>query len=357
MTSPTTTPILILDGGLGTSLQDHYNIAFTSTDTPLWSSHLMISDPKTLLACQRDFTTTAAVDVLLTATYQVSPEGFLRTKTPSHPTGIPRDSIAPYLRTALDVAGQAVQDTSASVALSLGPYGACMIPGQEYSGAYDGEHDTEEKLWRWHVERLSLFNDEAVATKLSDKVKYIAMETVPRIDEVRAVRRAVGSSSGFCSGIPFWVACVFPLEDKDTLPDGSTVDEVVEAALLPIDGGATPWGIGINCTKMHKLPRLVGLFADAVGRLLRDGRIQERPALVLYPDGTQGEVYNTTTQTWEKVQDKSGGAGDSRPWEVQLAQVVNDACATSQFSSVLVGGCCKASFNDIKRLREQLRPE
>lgn len=268
----------------------------------------MISDPSTLLSCQRDFTTTAAVDVLLTATYQVSPEGFQRTKTPSHPTGILRESIAGYLRTALDVAGQAVQNTSASVALSLGPYGACMIPGQEYSGKYDGEHDTEEKLWRWHTDRLGLFNDEAMeGTRLGERVKYIAMETVPRIDEVRAVRRAVGSSR-FCEGIPFWVACVFPIEDKDTLPDGSTVDEVVEAALLPIEGGATPWGIGINCTKLHKLPRLVKLFGDAVERLLRDGRIQERPALVLYPDGTQGEVYNTATQTWEKVQDKSGAA-------------------------------------------------
>ncbi|GFN12676.1 homocysteine S-methyltransferase family protein [Aspergillus tubingensis] len=352
------TPILILDGGLGTSLQDHYNITFSSDTTPLWSSHLMISDPKTLLSCQRDFTTTAAVDVLLTATYQVSPEGFQRTKTPSHPSGIPRASIAPYLRTALDVAGQAVQDTSASVALSLGPYGACMIPGQEYSGKYDGEHDNEEKLWRWHTDRLGLFDDdEAMEGKgLRERVKYIAMETVPRIDEVRAVRRAVGSSKGFCEGLPFWVACVFPVEDKDTLPDGSTVDEVVEAMLLPVEGGATPWGIGINCTKLHKLPRLVGLFGDAVERLLREGRIQERPALVLYPDGTQGEVYNTTTQTWEKVQDKSG-ADDSRPWEVQLSQVVNDAAATGQFSSILVGGCCKASFNDIKRLREQLRPE
>ncbi|OOF93650.1 hypothetical protein ASPCADRAFT_173556 [Aspergillus carbonarius ITEM 5010] len=342
------TPVQILDGGLGTSLQDHYNVTFDSSTTPLWSSHLIIADPATLLSCQRDFTATANVDVLLTATYQVSPEGFQRTKTPSHPNGIPRDAIAPYLRTALNVADEAVHANSSSIALSLGPYGACMIPGQEYSGAYDTEHANEEALYKWHSDRLGLFN-EATEGKLSSRVKYIAMETLPRLDEVRAVRRAMRQAG---SGIPFWIACVFPLEERDTLPDGGEVEKVVEAALLPVEDGATPWGIGINCTKLHKLPGLVKAFGEVVGGLLEKGRIGERPALVLYPDGTQGEVYNTTTQVWEKVQDTSGGA-DTRPWEVQLAAVVNDARAGGQFSSVLVGGCCKASYNDIKKLREQ----
>ena len=41
------------------------------------------------------------------------------------------------------------------------------------------------------------------------------------------------------------------------LPDGSSVDEVVEAMLGPADGAATPWGIGLNCTKIHKLAALV----------------------------------------------------------------------------------------------------
>ncbi|PWY88915.1 homocysteine S-methyltransferase [Aspergillus heteromorphus CBS 117.55] len=354
MTTPT--PILILDGGLGTSLQDHYSQTFSSSATPLWSSHLMISSPDTLLSCQRDFTTTASVDVLLTATYQVSVAGFQRTKTPAHPAGIARPEIAPYLRTALSVADQAVQGTKAKIALSLGPYGATMIPGQEYSGDYDEGHAGEEALAAWHTERLGLFTEafQGQGQELRDRVQYIALETLPRLDEVRAVRRAVTSAGEQTQGIPFWVACVFPKEDEDALPDGSSVEQVVEAALLPEDGAATPWGIGINCTKVHKLPRLVGLFAQAVERLRAEGRIADRPALVLYPDGTQGEVYNTTTQTWEKKLDL-GEKAYSRPWEVQLAQVVNDTVATGQFSAVLVGGCCKASYNDIKRLGEQFQ--
>ncbi|KAJ5461833.1 uncharacterized protein N7458_003385 [Penicillium daleae] len=148
--------VQILDGGLGTSLQDQYGVSFDSTTTPLWSTHLLVSDPTTLHACQKDFGT-AGVDVLLTATYQVSPEGFARTKTAEYPSGIPKNAIGQYLRTAVDVAERAKVRDSTKIALSLGPYGACMIPGQEYSGAYDAEHDSEEALYRWHLDRLRLF--------------------------------------------------------------------------------------------------------------------------------------------------------------------------------------------------------
>ncbi|PYI34010.1 Homocysteine S-methyltransferase [Aspergillus indologenus CBS 114.80] len=346
-------PVQILDGGLGTTLQDHHATTFNSTTTPLWSSHLLISSPPTLLACQRSFIE-AGSDVLLTATYQVSIEGFARTKTPDHPDGIPRDAIAPYIRTGLSVAADAVRGSNAKIALSLGPYGACMIPGQEYSGAYDGEHDDEESLFRWHLERLRLIV-EAVQQdggRLEDKVQYVAFETVPRLDEVRAVRRAAREAGLEAMGIPFWVVCVFPVEGQDALPDGSAVEAVVEAAL----GGSEPkpWGIGMNCTKVHRLGRLVKLFGEGVEKVLGEEGAQTKPALVLYPDGTQGEVYNTTTQVWEKKVE-GPGAADSRPWEVQLADVVSDARAGGHFSSILVGGCCKASHHDIAKLRQQFQ--
>ena len=287
--------VQILDGGLGTSLGDQYNIKFSSTETPLWASHLLVSDPATLEACQKDFGH-AGVDILLTATYQVSAEGFWRTKTAQYPDGIPVSAIGPYLQTAVDVALRAKVRESASVALSLGPYGACMIPGQEYSGAYDVDHDSEEALYFWHLERLRMFVQAGVVGKL----KYVAFETLPRLDEVRAVRRAMGDSG---IRVPFWIACVFPRDDE-LLPDGSGVREVVDAALA--GDSPVPWGIGINCTKMHKLSGLV----DSFGRAVKEVVGGDGPCLVLYPDGTNGEVYNTTTQVWEKPSVADDGVSD-----------------------------------------------
>ncbi|KAJ5777023.1 hypothetical protein N7520_000269 [Penicillium odoratum] len=338
--------VKILDGGLGTSLQDQYSVQFDSTSTPLWSSHLLVSDPTTLEACQKDFCD-AGADVLLTATYQVSPEGFLRTKTTEYPNGIPSTAIGRYLQTAVDVAERANVRQGAQVALSLGPYGACMIPGQEYSGAYDVEHDGEEELYQWHLERLRLVL--GADGNLISRLQFVAFETLPRLDEVRAVRRAIRDAG---ITVPYWIACVFP-GDEGLLPDGSSIKQVVDAAVGPLEGGASPWGIGINCTKIHKLPGLVNQFGACIAGAISAGQISTAPSFVLYPDGTNGEVYNTTTQTWEKPDDLSDGQRDTRPWETQIAQVVNDAYENGPFRSFLVGGCCKASHHDIKKLRDQ----
>ncbi|KAI2672692.1 hypothetical protein CBS147355_8019 [Penicillium roqueforti] len=342
--------IQILDGGLGTSLGDLYNIKFDSTTTPLWASHLLVSDPATLQACQRDFGV-AGVDVLLTATYQVSTEGFARTKTAHFPDGIPRSAVGPFLQKAVDIAEQAKVRENASVALSLGPYGACMVPGQEYSGAYDAAHDSEESLYLWHLDRLRMFAE--AEGELVSRVRYVAFETLPRLDEIRAVRRAIQDSA---FDVPFWISCVFPRED-DLLPDGSSVGQVVRAAIAPLEGGAVPWGIGINCTKMHKLAGLVDLFGRAVAECVADGQVSDVPSLVLYPDGTNGEVYNTTTQVWERPDGLRDSVSADRSWEVQLAQVVNEAYEKGYFNSFLVGGCCKASHHDIKKLGEQFKTQ
>ena len=283
--------IQILDGGLGTSLEDKFDVKFDDT-TPLWSTHLLVDGQDTLFLCQRDFVQ-AGVDVLLTATYQTSIEGFACTKIPEYPNGIPKLAIGSYLGGAVDIALEATKGhEKTKLALSLGPYGACMTPSQEYSGKYDEAHDAEESLYQWHLERLNLFME----TKgLMERLHMVAFETIPRIDEIRAVRRAVASCG---ITLPFWTSCVFPRED-DVLPDGSTVDQVVEMMLDPAVKGPAPWGIGINCTKLDKLPRLVRSLESGVRQMLSQGRILSAPSLVLYPDGTNDEVYNTTTKKWE----------------------------------------------------------
>ncbi|GAM43384.1 homocysteine S-methyltransferase [Talaromyces pinophilus] len=341
--------VKILDGGLGTSLQDKYGVEFNSTSTPLWSSHMLVSDPATLLACQRDFTA-AGVDMLLTATYQASIEGFRRTKTADFPNGIPRSAIGSFLETAVRVAEQARgSHERVKIALSLGPYGACMIPGQEYSGKYDETHNDEDALFHWHLDRLHLFM-EADGDLLS-RVEYVAFETLPRLDEIRAVRRAMHTAG---LTVPFWIACVFPGTEPEfmhTLPDGSSIEEIVSAALAPMDDGVAPWGVGINCTKTHKVPYLVERFGDCVSKLLAGDKIQTLPSLVLYPDGTNGEVYNTTTQKWEKP---DMDIQDRLPWETQLADVVHNAQQKGPFQSFLIGGCCKTTHDDIRRLRQRI---
>lgn len=345
-------PLLILDGGLGTTLEREHGVVFTSSDTPLWSSSLLVTDPDTLAACQKSFGDVPA-DIILTATYQVSPEGFQSTRSANFPDGVPRHQISQFLERAVKIAENAAVTAAGNggaVALSLGPYGACMIPSQEYSGRYDAEHSSEGSLEKWHAERLALFSN---VTDLSSRLSYIALETIPRVDEIVAMRKSL-SALPVLRGVPFWTSCLFP-GDGCRLPDGSSAESVVKAMLDPSLAEAVPWAVGINCTKVGKLDSLVKSYEAGVDSMVSVGSVREWPALVLYPDGTNGQVYDTVTQTWRIPEGSPQDTQES--WEDQLAAVVKGTQTRGKWSAIVVGGCCMAAPGDIKRLRQKLREE
>lgn len=194
-----------------------------------------------------------------------------------------------------------------------------MIPSQEYSGAYDEDHVTRKALRNWHSKRLEAFlpdhRGKAGERQCWGDIDYVAFETLPRLDEVRAVRSAmasVGKEVGEEQQKPFWISCVFPGEHS-LLPDGSSVREVVEAMVEKGEGEATPMGIGINCTKVGKVDAVILEFEDAIYKLIETGVVDGWPSLVVYPDGTNGEVYNTVTKEWEKGMESMGSEVSLEP--------------------------------------------
>jgi homocysteine S-methyltransferase len=334
---PPKTPIHLLDGGLGTILADRYDTVFDGS-TPLWSSHLLLleSGQKTLLDAQSAFADSGA-DIILSGTYQASYTGF-------ESSGIKdREEAEKFMRGGVQIAKKASQGReNGKVALSMGAYGATMIPGAEYSGDYDAAHSSVAQLADWHHERLSAFYGSSPEKSVCwDDVEYVAFETLPRIEEVKAVRQVMES-------IPekemkgYWISCVFPGEGNK-LPDGSTIPTVVDAML----GGEErkPMGIGLNCTRVGKVEGLVLEFEDAVEALGFAGKV----ALVFYPDGTQGEVYNTSTKEWEKV----GGMQESKiPWDEMMFGIIERAQARGVWRKIFVGGCCKTTPEHIAKLRK-----
>ncbi|KAH8815393.1 Homocysteine S-methyltransferase [Xylogone sp. PMI_703] len=292
-------PIYLLDGGLGTTLEDEYHIHFDNS-TPLWSSQLLINDTDTLLAAQTAFAK-AGADVLLSATYQCSFEGFKA-------SGIDEYDAAKLMRSAIGIVRKALDNGKSNgqgeIALSLGAYGATMRPSQEYSGIYDDEHKSLEHLYQWHLKRFQVFYGEDEERKECWKnVSYVAFETLPLLVEIQAARDVMGRIEKNMSADekrPMWISCVFPGPDM-ALPDGSSPREAVHAMLAPRIDAAIPIGVGINCTKIDKLKGLVDEFENAVQGLVDSGKLDDWPVLVIYPDGTNGEVYNTSTKEWELV--------------------------------------------------------
>ena len=374
-------PILLLDGGLGTCLESApYNAEFTS-DTPLWSSHFLISSPETLLKVYEAYAA-AGADVLLTATYQASLEGFAATPRKASPmirsgkgqndgntigcsgeeTGkqiYHEREAAELMRSAVPPARKAFTSTATlgKVALSLGAYGATMRSSTEYSGDYvPDEMKNTDGLARWHERRLRIFRDDTTAW---GDVDFVAFETLPVIGEVRAVRQVMGRCNTGFDQKNWWVSCVFPNDDLK-LPDGSTVEELIKVMLGggPRDG-QQPWGIGINCTSIKKLKALVLRFGAAVNRILRGppGESPNReltwPWLVIYPDGAQGLVYNTTSRTSDTAK-PDRKAQTTSSWAEEVAEIATCAGQRGLWQGILVGGCCKSTPEDIAGLRTRL---
>ena len=359
-------PLLILDGGLGTALeQQPYNVRFSSAETPLWSSHLLISSPQTLADVHQRFVVEGGAQIVLTASYQASFEGFARTRVIDAKNlngvgeiaegqaegGIGVADAARLMRNSVSLArdafGQAGGDERREglVALSLGAFGAILIPGAEYSGDYgDGP---KEGLAAWHRRRIEVFRGREETWR---DVDVVAFETLPRLDEVSAVRQVMTQLGhvGTSDRKPWWVCCVFPGEEQDggfRLPDGSTVRDVVETML----GGADskPWGIGINCTKIWKMKNLIKEFEQAV----REGG-HEPPRLVIYPDGAGESVYNVVTQEWEE---RSETRGPVKSWDEEMADLVGEVQRSGFWPGIVVGGCCKTGPGEIRVLSGRLK--
>ncbi|PVH85660.1 Homocysteine S-methyltransferase [Cadophora sp. DSE1049] len=358
--------IYLLDGGLGTTLADQHSCKFDAS-TPLWSSHLLITDPDTLRNVQTAFVD-AGADVLLSATYQVSFEGFAGTGD-----GLGEKKAAELMRSAVGIARGAFvkgkredgKEEKVKVALSLGAYGATMIPSQEYSGKYDEGRLSVSGLKEWHLKRLSAFTptsgtgagavrsnslDEEERRRCWKDVNLVAFETLPLLEEITAVRQVMHElEAGGVDKREFWISCVFPGEGMG-LPDGSSVGDVVRAMLERREGKSLPMGVGINCTKVGKLQSLVLEFERVVGEVVQRGEV-EWPALVVYPDGTDGEVYDTVTKEWVKSAD---GGKSEISWDETVFSIVDQARKRGFWKSILVGGCCKTTPDDISKLRSRI---
>lgn len=329
--------VLLLDGGLGTTLEDDYGVKFDSS-TPLWSSHLLVTDPDTLEKVQASFVN-AGVDILLTPTYQASHGGFTRTILDGERIDY-FEEICQYLDLAVDISHHTFNNRSGLVALSLGAYGATMSPSQEYGGQY-GEFCDEIKLEHWHVERIAMF------WASWDKVDIIAFETIPRLEEVKAIRTAANVNRNARVTKPYWVTCVFPRDD-DRLPDGHSIEDVVSVLFEDRkwhDGTSmiSPWGIGVNCVEVGKVSNLVKEFeraADKLGMTL--------PRLIIAPNGSKGQRYDSTTQTWIGVKDEKSD------WSQSTWAIVKEVQARGKWKGIIVGGCCKTGPQEIASLRRMI---
>lgn len=304
--------------------------------------------------------------------------------------------------------------TSTLSALSLGPFGAVLSPGQEYGGLYPapfGTHPTpssisytptaanavpspqqtdipatadaaEDALVAFHLSRLHHLSLSPAFSRLS----LLAFETIPVVREARAIRRAVAlvrDAQPDQPRKPFYLAFVFPVDpdgrarcpdaDLQDLPTGSDSlsDAIVDAAFGARAGEATPDGIGINCTNPLRILPVIDQLANALSRApagpsppwlvlctspfpARGTPLIRSRVAFLYTDPDGGAVYDVVSRTWSNpdgLNDAEWGSTVADGVEAALARRRADGSPT--FAGVLAGGCCKAGPGAISALRSE----
>ncbi|RWZ58038.1 homocysteine S-methyltransferase [Halobacillus fulvus] len=291
---------IILDGALATELETHG----CDLDDPLWSARVLIEQPELIQKIHKEYFEKGA-DVAITASYQATVEGFAS-------RGIREEEALTLIRKTVSLAKQARDDywveheSSARpkplVAGSVGPYGAYLADGSEYTGHYEM---TQEELKAFHRPRI-----EALIEAGAD---LLAIETIPSFQEAQGLSELLKEYPGTYA----WIS--FTLKNGQEISDGTGLKEVAET-LEKIEQIAA---IGINCSPAE--------YATEAVKVLHQHT--DKP-IVIYPNF--GETYNAETNTWSGESTATNFDQLSELWYQSGARVI--------------GGCCRTTPEQIKAL-------
>ncbi|SHI89013.1 homocysteine S-methyltransferase [Nocardiopsis flavescens] len=288
---------VVLDGGLATRLEAYGH----DLSGGLWSARLLDRDPDAIRRVHRDYLE-AGAEVVTAAGYQAGVAALVaRGWSRPEALGLVRRSVE-LARAERDAFGAGL------VAAGVGPYGAVLADGSEYTGAYDLD---EDGLYAWHRERWLV-----LAGAGAD---LVACETVPSAAEARALARLVAGTPG----VRAWLS--LSCRDGERLGDGTPLREVV-AELAASEAAGSLVAVGVNCTAPRFVPELVRTVAAA-----------GFPA-VAYPNS--GEVWDARARHWTGVPDPEGFGAAAVAWH--------------RAGAVLVGGCCRTGPEHVRSVRRHL---
>lgn len=295
---------LVLDGGLASELEQ---LGMDLND-PLWSAKVLLERPEAIADVHRTYLE-AGADLVTTASYQASYPGLAK-------RGLDELAIAQLLRKSVELA-KAARDEFAHkaelqgrlkplVAASVGPYGAYLADGSEYTGKY-GVHALE--LERFHRPRL----EQLVAAGPD----LLAIETLPLLAEAEVLIELLAE-------FPEQVAFLsYSCRDGAHISSGESFFEAVKLAA----NSPQIVAVGINCTAPQWITPLLELVQGET----------ELPFLV-YPN--RGEAWDPVAKCWI-----TGSASES------LAKQVGH---WHDLGAKLIGGCCRVRPHDIRSIREAL---
>lgn len=294
---------IVIDGALASELQRRG----CDLNDSLWSAKVLIEQPELIQQVHYDYFV-AGADCAITASYQATPMGFA-------PKGIELEESIKLIKTSVKLAQQAKmqylndikQDKALFIAGSVGPYGAYLANGSEYTGDYQL---SESEFIAFHKDR--------VAALIDAGVDILACETMPSFLEIKALAKLIQQ-------FPM-VNCWFSLTLKDQkhISDGTPLTEVIEY-LNSIEQIVS---VGINCIALEKVTPALEVLS----------KLTSKP-LIVYPNS--GEQYDPTTKQWHKNHDHN-------------CTFANQLDVWINLGAKLIGGCCQTTPDDIVEIHQLL---
>lgn len=293
---------VVIDGAMSTALEK----LGCDLNNRLWSARILADDPEKIRTVHAQYFE-AGADVAITASYQATAAGFADAEiNETEAARLIRLSVT-LAREARDAYERNHSNRPLLVAGAVGPYGAYLADGSEYTGRY---HLTDDAYREFHRVRLDALKEAGA--------DLIAVETQPKLEEVAVLLQMLEARE-----LSAWVT--FTLADEGHLPDGTLVED---AARLCATSPAVD-ALGLNCVKREL----------AAGALKRMASVTDLP-LILYPNS--GETYDAATKTWHHPVGGPGWQHFVGPWQSLGVKCLGGCCRTLPSNIVEIARLMKA---------------
>jgi homocysteine S-methyltransferase len=292
--------IIILDGALATELEKRG----ADLNHSLWSAKLLVENPGLIKQVHYDYLL-AGAQIITSASYQASFEGFAK-------RGYTSEEAATLMRLSVSLAVEARDEALESgqvtgsplVAASVGPYGASLADGSEYRGDYG-----------LSIEALKDFHRPRIRVLAESGADLLACETIPCLEEGIALVEVMAEFTH----TPYWLS--FSCKDGMHVCSGQPFADCAELA----NGANNMAAVGINCTPPQFVASLVSIAH----------RVTNKP-IVAYPN--KGETWDAVHKCWLPTTGHADFTAEAQRWQ--------------QAGATIIGGCCRTSPEDIRKLGE-----
>ncbi len=290
---------LLLDGGLATDLE----AAGFDLNHDLWSARALLEAPEAVAAAHARYLE-AGAGCIIAATYQASFPGLRRHGlSDAGAERVFRDAIRIAVRERDRFVRERQPARRPLVAASIGPYGAFLADGSEYTGDYRGVDDA-----------LAAFHERRLALLAASGADLLAIETIPSRREARALAALLARLPA--PAPPAWIS--FSCRDDVHLCDGTPA----AAAAADLAAASGVIAVGVNCSA----PRHI---APLIPALRRGGK-----SVVVYPNGDG--AWDPVRKAWEAPAETAELPALAREWK--------------RLGAAAIGGCCRVGPDDIRRI-------